>query len=96
MILQPWSIWYYTKGRKIPCYACYHDIVYIFFFFPHANSGCYRLHYMPGLMTGIRANSNTATATYLLKCIWIAWGIIRTKTSGGFLEGFFIVEGQFH
>ena len=32
----------------------------------------------------------------LLRCIWITWGIIKTKTFDSFLQGFFVVEGQFH
>ena len=31
-----------------------------------------------------------------LRCIRITWGIIKMKTSDSFLQGFFIIEGQFH
>ena len=36
------------------------------------------------------------TTSYLLTCIRITKGIIKTKTFDRFLEGFFIIEGQPH
>jgi len=33
---------------------------------------------------------------HTLNCIRITRGIIKTKTSASFLEGFFVIEGQFH
>lgn len=46
----------------------------------------------PGVL---RCNNASSTTLQSLMCIRITWGIIKMKTSG-FLEGFFVMKGQFH
>jgi len=51
-----------------------------------------------GLSCGCSLHTSSTTTSHWcsLKCIRTTGGIIKTKTSDGFLEGFIVVDGQSH